>query len=632
LILLFSILVVISIGFTSFLIVHYIETMAIEHDIAEMESKVAEKEEIINSLHQRASQDIVFALKNPLFRVYFELPETKAGNQYVDGVLQFTERQRRIKAELEDWIFTFQAKFTIDETCLIDSTGQEHSRLVSRKIEPDERLSSDEHEMPFFKPSFKKGPGEVHVESPYLSPDTHRWVFAYTSPVVLKNGKKPAFFHFEVPVKWFQDVSKVNYGRMYVINANGYLMADTGSVYPDKPSTRQFGDFFPSVDTGSVSEEFTKFLASMRAAGSGVGSYETGGAIHHVVFRKLTAFDWLLAFEVTEAMMLSSGGYSVNRLKFVVALIASLAIFGTLISVFVISKRITDPIIRLGNATRRIRMGSLDTTIVVKGDDEIHDLAESFNAMAGSLKKTIELEKRLAMSEQELKHERLAAIGSVSARIVHDMRNALSTIKTTVAMLQRNAKGLDSVTKERYGRLERGVDLITFQVNSVLNFIRSKPLGLGRHSLLEIARSALDDVVIPEGITISLPETDVEVWCDGNKIESVFENLLVNAAQAIGETGQIHIRVREDADKVVFEVEDSGPGIPEELLPGVFDLVFTTKEQGTGLGLFSCKTSVEQHGGTISAYNDPTRFVIELPKADASSSEEKQPGAEEVLK
>jgi len=619
---LFSIIVVMSIGFTSFLIVQYIQTAAIEHEIAQMKSKVAEKEAVINSLHRRASEDIVFALENSLFRTYFELPETKAGNQYVDGVLQFTERQRKVKSELEEWIHTFQTKFTIDETCLIDAAGQEHSRLVSRRIESDDHLSRTEYEMPFFKPSFEKEQGEVHLESPYLSPDTHRWVFAYTSPVVLKSGEKPAFFHFEVPVKWFRDISKVDYGRMYLIDSNDHLLADTGSVYPDDASAKKFEDYFPHTDKISASEEFSKLLMRMRAEGNGVGTYKKGGEIHHVVFRTLATLDWLLALEVSDALMMSKGDFSINRLKFVITLIASLVIFGSLVSVILISKRITDPIIRLGNATRRIRDGSLDSTITVDGDDEIHDLAESFNAMATSLKKTIELEKRLAVSEQELKNEKLAAIGTISARIAHDIRNALSTIKTTVDMLRRSGNELDTKTMERFARLDRAVKLMMFQVSSVLDFVRSKPLRLNRHSLRKIVEAALDDVTVPEGITVSVPETDVVVNCDGGKIENVFENLIVNAAQAIGDTGKIVIKFDEDADKVVVTVEDSGPGIPDDVLPMVFDLVFSTKEQGTGLGLFSCKASVEQHGGTICAYNHPTRFIVELPKGGVSASED----------
>jgi signal transduction histidine kinase len=81
--------------------------------------------------------------------------------------------------------------------------------------------------------------------------------------------------------------------------------------------------------------------------------------------------------------------------------------------------------------------------------------------------------------------------------------------------------------------------------------------------------------------------------------------------------------LKEETDKVVIEVEDSGPGIPEELLPRVFDLVFTTKQQGTGLGLYSCKASVGEHGGAISVHNDSTRFIIELPSGGVSSSQVK---------
>ena len=117
--------------------------------------------------------------------------------------------------------------------------------------------------------------------------------------------------------------------------------------------------------------------------------------------------------------------------------------------------------------------------------------------------------------------------------------------------------------------------------------------------------ACLEWLLIPSGITIDIPKEDHELYCDPEKIGEVISNLVINAIQAVGEKGWITILVRVEKEKLVFEVADSGPGIPEEVLPRVFDVVFTTKEKGTGLGLFSCKTVVEQHGGTICVRNGP---------------------------
>ena len=179
----FSIVIVFSVGISSYFAISYTESSIIDAEIVKMNTHNAEIMHEIETLHQRASEDLVFTLKNPKFVEYFELPETKAGNVYDEnGVLQFTEKQREIKQELEQWTYHFQNKFDVDETCIIDATGQEHARLVLSQIEVDENLSPEEATASFFEPSFMKQKNEVHVQYPYVSPDTERWVFAYTSP------------------------------------------------------------------------------------------------------------------------------------------------------------------------------------------------------------------------------------------------------------------------------------------------------------------------------------------------------------------------------------------------------------------------------------------------------------------
>jgi len=89
----------------------------------------------------------------------------------------------------------------------------------------------------------------------------------------------------------------------------------------------------------------------------------------------------------------------------------------------------------------------------------------------------------------------------------------------------------------------------------------------------------------------------------------------MNAIQAIGKKkGEILIRFSEKNDELIVEVENSGPPIPDEILPHIFESLVTTKQIGTGLGLVSCKTIIENHQGTISARNDPTVLTITIPK------------------
>ena len=134
LILFFSIVMVSSIGVTAFFAISYTESGVISTEIAKMQTKNSEIMGDIDTLHARASEDLIFALKNPKFVEYFELPETKAGNNYDEnGVIQFTENQRRIKQELEQWIYHFQNKFDV----VLVNENLEESLVEAQRIYDD---------------------------------------------------------------------------------------------------------------------------------------------------------------------------------------------------------------------------------------------------------------------------------------------------------------------------------------------------------------------------------------------------------------------------------------------------------------------------------------------------------------
>jgi len=300
---LFSVLIVISVGLISLFSFQYVEESVKTAEFEKMRMTLHDKEITISTLHSRASEDIVFALQNPLFVDYFELPETKAGNIYIDGVLQFTENQIEIKTKLEQWIYHFQNKFQVDETCLIDKTGQEHARLVLQRIAPDQELSPEEKSAPFFEPSFEKQKDQVHIQYPYLSPDTNRWVFAYTSPVVLSDGVTEAIYHFEMPISIFQDLLRPEQGRMYVLDQEGFLIADSGNYFPGTNISPELSKYYPPVDSISSSQEFHNLIQDAFAESEGSGVYLKNNEPTFLVYKKLPTFGWLLVYEKPQSLM-----------------------------------------------------------------------------------------------------------------------------------------------------------------------------------------------------------------------------------------------------------------------------------------------------------------------------------------
>ena len=225
--------------------------------------------------------------------------------------------------------------------------------------------------------------------------------------------------------------------------------------------------------------------------------------------------------------------------------------------------------------------------------------------------------------EQELREktkrlvqaERLSAIGELSARLAHDLRNPLTVIKGVVeiAKTRKNLGGI-SFSDKQIDMMERAILRMSNQIDDVLEFVKIQSLRTTRNSLLETIGLSLAKVKKSDEITFNIPDKDLEFVYDADKIEVVFDNLIINAFEAINGKGKITIRINDLENEVVIEVEDSGVGVPDELMPNIFEPLFTTKKRGTGLGLASCKSIVEQHGGSISVKNKPSVFTIKLPK------------------
>jgi len=163
-------------------------------------------------------------------------------------------------------------------------------------------------------------------------------------------------------------------------------------------------------------------------------------------------------------------------------------------------------------------------------------------------------------------------------------------------------------------RIDRAIDRIVHQTEDVLEFVQSRALEKEVASLNEIISEAILSLHIPERIIINRSKQDVSLYCDYTKMCILLKNLIYNSIQACKDEGMIEIKTENNFGSVSISVIDSGPGIPEENIDKIFEPLATTKQRGTGLGLASCKTIIENHGGLIHVNNNPTSFKITLPK------------------
>jgi signal transduction histidine kinase len=233
--------------------------------------------------------------------------------------------------------------------------------------------------------------------------------------------------------------------------------------------------------------------------------------------------------------------------------------------------------------------------------------------------------RELSALEAEMeRRERLAALGDVAAAFAHEVRNPLNAVSMG---LQRLASEFVPEPAEEYGRF---VSMIEGEVRR-LNAIVEQFIALARPLPLEPARVALDDLYAelavllePEarraGVTLAVDAGGVtSIVADRDHLQQVLLNLVLNAIQATGSGGRVTIGAERARDGIVLTVADTGPGIPPEVLPRVFDPYFTTKRGGLGLGLTIARRIVEAHGGAIdveSQVGPGTRFRVRLPERE----------------
>ena len=234
-----------------------------------------------------------------------------------------------------------------------------------------------------------------------------------------------------------------------------------------------------------------------------------------------------------------------------------------------------------------------------------------------NVKRNYQLTQTLRENQDKIiKQEKLSTIGELSARFAHDIRNPLSNIKMAVDMLQRNKEITNNdYAKDKLQVVSVNLDRISHQVNDVLDFIRTPKLEKKEINLLSCLKESLSTMNIPQNIKIKLPDNDVKLIGDDYHLQIVFKNLILNAVQAIGkEIGNIIIGFIEEDKHIIIEVQDSGDGFLTLNTSEIFEPLSTTKQNGIGLGLVSCKAIIEKHDGTITVRKNPTVFIIRLPK------------------
>ena len=295
--------------------------------------------------------------------------------------------------------------------------------------------------------------------------------------------------------------------------------------------------------------------------------------------------------------------------------LAAFAILCTSFIIWWLNRRlVVRPVEALMEGVKRVAEGDFSTAIKEEGHHELGHLAKAFNKMTRQISET---QAQLAQADK------LASVGRLAAGIAHEINNPLTGVLTYASLLAKRLPPEDSMCEDVEVIIRETKRCRTI-IKELLDFARPTPPSRRPTDLNEVVRHSLA-VVMNQlslnqiNLALDLGEGLPEAYADGNQIEQVVVNLLLNAADAV-EAGQGRIRLVTralDEGFVELRVEDNGHGIKAEDLPHLFEPFFSTKgNRGTGLGLAVTWGILESHGGTIdvqSVLGAGTTFLIRIP-------------------
>lgn len=312
----------------------------------------------------------------------------------------------------------------------------------------------------------------------------------------------------------------------------------------------------------------------------------------------------------------------IQHANFIRRLFATGMVFAVGIALIIfLARRYTTPIHNLVNDFKRVSAGDLSVTIPVESRDEIGELAAGFNNMVEKLREREALEKRLNEAEH------LSRVGQLASGIAHEIRNPLNYISLAIDHLKTemlpNCGDKCAELTELTDKIKEEVRRANYMVLNFMNY--GRPLKL-RRSLIPYGellakvlplvndRMAEKHIRIEQSIDSDLPP----LWVDQELMRNCILNFLNNAAQAMNDSGIIHLgaAVDERNHQVRLTFADQGSGIQEEDMAKIFQPYFTTKDVGIGLGLAITERIIKEHGGEITVASRPgegTTFTVLLP-------------------
>jgi two-component system sensor histidine kinase AtoS len=294
-------------------------------------------------------------------------------------------------------------------------------------------------------------------------------------------------------------------------------------------------------------------------------------------------------------------------------ILITFGVIAGLIALFVLlSRHLTARVRALLDGSRAIAAGTLSWRIAVDGKDEIAAVALAFNRMA---------EKLEDMVRSAVESEKMVALGRFATSLAHEIRNPLSTVKTTVQALLATETQQDR--REILTGVDDEIDRLDDALNDLLAYARPRPPQVARlmiWGMLDRLGAMANTLLHENKISlVKLGEPDLAVRADSGHVKQIMMNLMLNSIQAMPGGGVLTVRATRDGAMGMLEISDTGTGMSAEVLSRVTEPFFTTRADGTGLGLSISRQLTELNGGSLeifSAVGHGTTVAVRLPLAE----------------
>lgn len=307
-----------------------------------------------------------------------------------------------------------------------------------------------------------------------------------------------------------------------------------------------------------------------------------------------------------------------RHMVLLVAGAGAVAICGALL--FVLTYTVQRPMVELQQKIAQLGGGDLNVSVsFAKRNDEIGDLGRNFNQMVLQLRESRNEIERLHRTQMS-RAEHLATLGEMATGLAHEIRNPLAGIAGVIEIIGRDLP-MTSPARAVVKDVRQEIARINHIVTDLLQTARPHPPTVRKSNLNTTVEHAVmlgRQQALAKGVEIALHKdpTLPEVEHDSDQIHQVLLNLMLNAVQAIDANGKITVTLRNQGNAAIVEVADNGRGIAPDHLPNIFRPFYTTKGDGTGLGLSLARRIVEDHQGRIdvtSALGKGTTFAVVLP-------------------